>query len=373
MLVLSHDCSRTGAPVALLRLLTWAAEGGHLAPEMVVGDRGPLFDAFAALGPVTVRPLAWRWRAETALRMARGDALADVAYRRWGRQLARRCQDRGISVVLVNTVIQLPIGPHLRAAGVGVACYVHELDHALERLAGPSARRRLRDAADVFLAASDHVAEMLTARLGVGTDRVVVAPGIVAAPEGPTDGHEHAFVVGAAGTPNWTKGSDLFAQLAGDLVGDGHPPGPYRFRWVGAPAGPASDLLRAQLQWSGAGEVADVEGVVPDLVPLIRQFSVFACTSREDAMPLTVLEAAACGVPATYFEGSGGLAALGRAGGAIGAPFGDVAAMAGVVARLHGDPDERRALGRRAREFVESHCRADVVGPAVVAALRSVA
>jgi len=123
----------------------------------------------------------------------------------------------------------------------------------------------------------------------------------------------------------------------------------------------------AQLVFAGDGETrAGVErhpsavtdgihflGSRRDVPGLLALADVMLLPSRSDAMPMTVLEAMALGVPVIASDVGDTRAALGEAG--ISVPPGDVGALADAWARVLSNAELRASLGRagadRARQF----------------------
>jgi glycosyltransferase involved in cell wall biosynthesis len=89
-----------------------------------------------------------------------------------------------------------------------------------------------------------------------------------------------------------------------------------------------------------------------DLRPLFRQAGLLALSSRTEALPNVVLEAMAAGLPvaATAVGGVPEMVIPGRTGWL--APPEDVPALAAVIKRLLGDPEQCRACGMAGRRRV---------------------
>jgi glycosyltransferase involved in cell wall biosynthesis len=84
---------------------------------------------------------------------------------------------------------------------------------------------------------------------------------------------------------------------------------------------------------------------------LLDQAALFVHTSPAEGFPMTLLEAWSHGVPCVTTVDPGG--AVRRFG--LGEYVENVHGLVAAVARLMADPDRRRALGLRAREYVERH------------------
>src|SRR4051812_29653672 len=98
---ISHDASRTGAPMVLLHLLRWIRENLDLPFVVVLGRRGPLQAAFEALAPTYV------WSGAPS-RGPRG-LLSPVRRKTVIRALKRH----GCDLIYANSAASAPILEHL--------------------------------------------------------------------------------------------------------------------------------------------------------------------------------------------------------------------------------------------------------------------
>lgn len=80
---------------------------------------------------------------------------------------------------------------------------------------------------------------------------------------------------------------------------------------------------------------------------------VLAHPSRREGLPLTILEAMRAELPCVAAPAGAIAETLGEADGVRIAPAGDVETWAATLARFAGDPEDRRRLGRAAREAFE--------------------
>ena len=88
-----------------------------------------------------------------------------------------------------------------------------------------------------------------------------------------------------------------------------------------------------------------------------------------EGIPVSLVEAMACGLPAVGTD-AGGTPELLRDGAGIVVPQGDSKALAAAIERLAGDPDLRAELGARGRERVREAFAADEVAAALLARFR---
>lgn len=145
----------------------------------------------------------------------------------------------------------------------------------------------------------------------------------------------------AVGTHGHQKGADIFAEAAAIVrATPGHEQ--TRFRWVGRHA-------------TAIARVGDVElvGELEDVRPLVAGATIVAQPSREDAFPLSVVEAMAAARPIVASAVGGIPAQLGDTGVLI--PPEDPVALATAIVNLLDDPLRRESLGQAARRRALEH------------------
>lgn len=341
--VVVHDLGRSGVPVVLLRYLAAAPDAARARVSVLAAHDGPLRSELEAMRI----PVAAVW---SAGRRAPGRVAAGAL----GLLGARGAAGRGLVVDVRRVARRLPrpdvvvlhgagaVGvPGAVPSDVPVVVHLHELDTALGRSVEPAGLRRVLDRAASVAVVAAPVRDALSAYSGWRGPAVElpgVADLVTADPPGPVaDG----AVVGV-GAPDWRKGADRMELLAAELdrrgrgvdvrwVG-GRPSGRDAV-WVDAPSAvawvPPSDR-----PWEVAGPVRIV--VVP---------------SREDPLPLAVLEAGARGLPVVAMR-TGGLVDLldGRRGVLV--ERGDVVGLVDAVDGLVADPERARAVGRSLHAIV---------------------
>jgi glycosyltransferase involved in cell wall biosynthesis len=131
--------------------------------------------------------------------------------------------------------------------------------------------------------------------------------------------------------------------------------------------GPMAEELKAF-----AGERVHFLGRREDMPLVYSAFDVLALPSLTEGLPLTILEAAACGVPAVASRvGDVHKAVLASRTGIL-VPPGDGAALAEALAAMLVDEDQREAMGRAARAHVTDHFSERAMANAYAAVYRNV-
>lgn len=119
--------------------------------------------------------------------------------------------------------------------------------------------------------------------------------------------------------------------------------------------GPRRPILEQQVQNLGLSARVKFLPVQQDLRPLYQQADLFVLSSRAEALPNVILEAMAAGLPVVATRVGGVPEAVMPEATGLLVASGDDAGLAAALGRLLDDPEERRALGRQARQRVLDH------------------
>lgn len=328
-LFLSHDASRAGPPVVLRTLLRWMArhEPGWEA-HVGLGAGGELVPDLAEVATV------WELGGPATAPVPRPD------------------------LVVVNTAISVQGLRRLPDWDVPVVAVVHELDTGLVEHLPAVDHDLLWARARGFVAPAERIAANLVEGHGVDPARLVTCREPIEVPPGADEAGPPGFprrdgrpVVVGAGVVQWRKGVDLFVALA-DLVRDEVDAD---FVWLGGPlTGALADQLRFDVAAAALEDRVHLVGVQAHPLDWLRGADLFVLPTREDSMPLVLLEAGSVGVPLVAFD-VGGLAELVVPAGGRLASYPDVEGLAAHVVDLLRDDRTRAAAGATAREFVLAH------------------
>ncbi len=389
LIVVSHELTRTGAPLILLALIREFVGRLGLGCLVITQRGGVLLEAFREWAPVIDLTMV----RDPALKQEQFLLSCVQAFEGPARPRA----------VLVNTACVSTVGRTLAEAGLPVITLVHELAAAFDRTAFETiyqsssaviypASYVLREAHMTYTLPVEKAAVLPQGLLDPafgGGDRDAARRAVLDMLDAPDD----AFIVLGCGTLDLRKGIDLFARAAaasiaaqeaddpagparpqrkpparpqrkpqGQLPGrlperpPERPPGrPLYFLWVGGGlTNRHSVFWFVQQDVARAGLTGRIHFAGPHTgtEPFFLASDAFLLTSRMDPFPCVVHEAMACGLPVIAFENAGGAPeALGSEAGIV-VPYGDTAAIAASLVRLASDPREAAALGERARARV---------------------
>jgi glycosyltransferase involved in cell wall biosynthesis len=157
------------------------------------------------------------------------------------------------------------------------------------------------------------------------------------------DGSSDASTVVWLGLMQRVKRLDVLVRAVAQLSG---------VRLVLAGDGPERDLIRRLVDELGVDDRVSMLGHVDDPVPVLQAGAVFALPSAAEALPLSLLQAMSCGLPAVA-SSVGGIPDVVRPGidGLLIRPD-DVDALTDALRRLLDDAELRRTMSKHARERI---------------------
>ena len=360
LLFIGHDASRSGAPFVLLYLLQWIKTNHpECELDLLLLSGGELVDEYQKAANVYVLPsfsdsglisnVLSRIRAKLSrLHRLRMDNIPHF--------------ERDYDVVIGNTVVTLRHLAILKERGFRTVSWLHELDRAVEALGMTADLKLLSPSIDRFIVGSGAVAGMLH-RFGIDTpvDRIYeFSPRgssidiDVSAVRSELNVPEKSFLVGACGTIESRKGTDLFVRMAQKVLA-ARPE--IRFLWIArkdAEADPMYNETIESIRELNLTEQIKIVRSAGSPTNYLAALDVFVLSSREDPFPLVCLEAANLGKPVICFAAAGGMPEfVGQDAGAV-VPFEDIHEMARTVEMFNLDPDKTKAAGRAAQRKAQT-------------------
>ncbi len=362
----------------LLHLLRWLrVHRPDAAVDVALLAGGDLLEPLRELAPVTVfEPIPPALPPVEQELVDRGRVQPDAV---WATLRARALREMMAPfaehrVVYVNSAPSIELALALPTPPEVMLSHVHELAIGLIHRMEPQERHWFLVGATRLFSVADAVTDELVRLHGRSPDVIERHPGMVeadaiaAAVDAPDRAEARRsrgidpdhLVVGACGTIEPRKGTDLFLELAWQLA-RADLPAPVTCVWVG---GDPDGIARAEARATALGlsERVRFVGRQDDPAAWFALFDVFVLPSREDPFPLVCIEAAAVGTPIVAFD-TGGIPELLRQGCGEVAPYPDVSAMAGAVRALLLDDDRRHALGERGRELARDDHDVSVLAP----------
>jgi glycosyltransferase involved in cell wall biosynthesis len=344
--VLFHESEVLGAGVSVLRAIDelkpygWTFSGWFPGPgPLVTESTAVLVGQGQRPKPIAFSVRGWRRPPGVLSRLSETP--------RYLRSLSAWLRMMRTELVHANSLLVLPEATIAHRLGIPVVLQVHELPPPRPKRSATI--RWAGSVADVLVGVSTPVSEMLRAHAGP-TPVVTVANGVpefaLARPEA------GRFVVGTVGYVSRTKGTDIFLRAAELAL-----------------------RQRAELEFEHAGaarlwgddhfdELVDKLAALPELranlsllgrvnVPeVLARWRIFVLPSRQEAFPLSTLEAMSAGLPVIATAVGGVPEQITHLETGILVSPDDTAELARWIIRLYDDPDLRIRLGDAARRHV---------------------
>jgi len=352
ILAVSHD-DGLGAPGALINMARALSGHGCKFEFLILKKRGMLFNDFQAIGKTHSYP-----------EPLPGNIFYRVCRRLFcfkKRQLLKKIiRQWRPSVILVNTVASSYLLGELSRFHVPIVIYVHELHTAFKGFALPYRKQ--------FLSVPNHYIVVSKAVYNYVLDAYKLAPKKVLLAYAPIDLEQidvlvqeplakefeglkigFDYIVGACGSVDWRKGTDLWLHIASE-VKQRMLPQKVRFVWIGAKPSLDEDgeSYKTALEIDRLGLREDVffTGIIKNPHPLYRYFDVVMMASREDPCPQAVLESLYQEKPVVCFKGCGGAPeVVGDDAGFVISNL-SISTAAQKIVELLNSPVDRRRMGK---------------------------
>jgi glycosyltransferase involved in cell wall biosynthesis len=383
ILFISHEASRTGAPILLRNLLKWVGTKSSIPFHILLMREGVLLEDFANIAPVSL----WQREASARSTLARSAATLLNSFGIWKgwqqRALRNRLANNDIGLVYANTIATGALVEELSNFHCPVICHVHELEYLIRYHGGcglQNSFQKIKRHTHHYLAASEAVKRNLIQSHGISPDQVdvtyeFIGPDCQGFEQSDTAKSnirrelgipEDSFVIGAAGTIEWRKGPDLFIQLAHKVLTK-KLNSPIHFVWVGGEAeGYHFGALDYDIERLGLKSHMHFTGTKQVPFSYFSLFDIFTLVSREDPFPLVMLEAAYLGKPIICFDDAGGAREFVEDDCGFVVSYLDLESMALKTVELLQSLSLRRSLGERAAKKVREHHTVEVVGPKIL-------
>ncbi len=379
ILFISHDASRTGAPIVLYNFLKWLKVNTQIDFSILLVKGGELEDSFLKLAPtfllnwddiVAIREHRLSYR---ILRKLRVNQSLCYQILRWlgfpdyclmSDLLKRHYQHHDISLIYSNTAVNGLIIDSLKSfLSCPVISHIHELEFVINTCAKKDFDFVLKHT-DHFIVCAEVVKKNLINNYDVLENKISTVYEFIPVSHSIQKSNlihrelylpGNAFIVGASGTICWRKGSDLFVQLA-RAVFNQIPDSLIYFIWLGMDSLNMVPKLRYDLKKLGLDNRVYFIGARDNPIDYFASYDVFVLLSREDPFPLVCLENASVGNPIICFDQSGGISEFVDSDCGVVVPYLNIQAAADAVVSLHNSPQLRYDLGFRGYIKVrESH------------------
>ena len=350
VLFISHDATRTGAPLALLQELQFIKEHRKdISFELLLLGSGPLVSAFKELCIVHQG-----WRSYTRIaRIARRFCKQKIDYPYL--YLFKKGQ---FDVIYANTIVSFKVAIELKKKyGIPLIGHVHEAENLFRVF---NLLKKQIDEFDKLIAVSKLTANNLVDLYHVPTDKIVIQRPIShwignyienKIKLSPINLCPNKFLIGLFCNGGWWKAIDLIPIVI-KTFHQKHPSSECKFVIVGM----VSELTRYHIEYElkkmNVPQSLIWVGAVDNPLDYHARFDVFLLLSREESFSLAAQEAAFMGTPIIGFEGVTGAEEWIKEGAGSLVPYMDFNRISDEIFRYYTDVELRKNVGMKAKEIV---------------------
>ena len=367
VLFISHDASRTGAPIVFLHLLRWLKANSNLEINILLLADGPLKQDFEAIGKTFLwdpDPTEPGLKKLLIRKILKRDITVNPRY-----FVPFGLRNVKYDLIYANTVASHHALPFLKQFYKSkVISHVHENEYTIKTFYKHSMDMSFTNCIDHYIAVSKSTVESLV-NFAIPIEKISLIYEFVSvekvlslkAVDGDIikDRHQigNSFIVGGSGLTSWRKGVDLFIQTM-LLINQKRPDNNIKFVWVGA------QLTEFKLQFEYEatrlekyhldGKIIFIDSV-PQPQDYFQLFDIFYLSSREDPFPLVMLENAALGKPVFCFANSGGAEEFVSGGAGVLIRYGDVNLMADAILSYSTRLQDLKSMGEKGKNKIEDY------------------
>jgi len=308
ILFISHDASRTGAPIALLRFLRLFKQNTNIPFQILLKRGGELACEFSKLAPTHMlnyselcctRDNKALYRILRKLGLSQSKAYSILRllgfkdYLDQAEFLRKIYANSNIQLIYSNTITN---GDVLEALTSFLNCpiisHAHELQYGIES-SGLENFKKTKKLTTYYITCAQAVKDNLEKLHSIPSKKMSV---IYEFTDIAYHNYElnilhkelhlsdHSFVVGASCTIDWRKGADLFIYLA-FIIHKRSPSLPIHFVWIGAESDFTVRQMNLGLDRLPIRNHIHFIGAKADPMPYFNYFDLFVLTSREDPFP----------------------------------------------------------------------------------------
>lgn len=375
ILFVSHDASRTGAPIMFLNFLKWLRVNTNYEACILLLRGGELVSEFENIFETFVwepalKPLSLKKRVFNFIKRTLN---IETNYKK---NILYKIRQKKPDIAYLNTVVSNGFIPYLKNIGINkVISHVHENELSINIHYKKYLESSFLMEINLYIAVSISTKKNLETQWKIPSKKINLIYECVDNKKfkNPTVQKnkireelgidENDFVIGGAGTLTWRKGIDLFILLAAEIYKRKQSCS-IKMIWLGGYDENFKISANYEMHRLGISDMIQFVGMKNDPENYFQLFDVFALTSREDPFPLVAIEVASNAIPIVCFAEAGGIPEMIISGGGEIVPYSDVFEMANSIMNLR---EDYQLLVKRKKEIIEIAKKFDVniVAPSI--------
>lgn len=306
LLFITHEATRSGAPMLLLNLIKWFSENkdSEFRLTILAVKGGPLINEYEKYGTVVC------YNKKYSLPF---DFFNSFFNKRNQKKIISKLKASQWNLIFSNTIVNGKLLELLANNVTPVISYIHELEFSIKNFQKKDLIKGTFLHTNYFICGSEivkknlienhqvksHQAEVVHsfANISHQVKNVLISNEIKRELSIPID----AFVVGMLGNLIWRKGPEFFIETASLLATEN-----IVFLWVGA--NNQEYLEKIKYDYEVTNKKINILFLPPtaDYIKYYHVIDLFFLSSREDPYPMVMVEATSYGIPLICFDKAGG-------------------------------------------------------------------
>jgi glycosyltransferase involved in cell wall biosynthesis len=353
VIFVSHEATRTGAPILLLNFMKWLRPSIAEEPLLILLSGGPLEQDFQKVSHI------FKWSAVQPPAVSFLGGLKKKVRSQAHKLTRRRRLKEKVSLYNGDTLYMSTVAclrfyhdNHLLFKGKRSVLHCHEMPGNIARYVTPELESVYKGI-DRIIVVNGIIRQYFIDK-GIPENRILQVPEYIDVSDvtyAPAP-HLGTLEIMGIGRGSERKGTDLFVDVA-HAFGKKFS-GDYVFTWVGFMPDEMKTRLQEEIARLGLNDRVRFAGEVSDSKKYLARADIFLLTSREDPYPLVMLEAALLAKPIIYFSGSGGADDFVNDAEVAAPPF-DTEVMAEKIVALVSDRQKMEAKGIALKRKIPAH------------------
>jgi glycosyltransferase involved in cell wall biosynthesis len=343
ILFISHNASRTGAPLVLLLFLKWLQkEEKKVTVDLVFLSGGDLMADFSKVSQ-NCYDLAKIKKNKSYMHKVYSYVLKKMNIN--SDSLLKNIAKNKYDIIYANTIVTIPLATKLKGFSKNnpkLIVHVHELNTVIKEYL-PSFKDFIPHI-DQFISDSKMVMKNLNDTWGINPQLNQLVYEFSDRKVQKGNQNKVCFEVGASGLVHWRKGDDLFIQVA-NYIKLRYPEVKIKFTWVGHISKGQRNIIEADLEKANLKNTVFFVGEQNEPEHYFKNFDVFLMTSREEPLGIVCIEVGKAGIPIICFENATGTSEMLINGGGFVVPYIDIVSMAEKLILYYNDEALRNRDG----------------------------
>jgi glycosyltransferase involved in cell wall biosynthesis len=352
ILFISHEASRTGAPLILLHLIKWLnSNSQNMKFDILLINGGAIADDFKE-ECANVFVYSERHKPLKFAEVVKEKMLFKLGLKRKKDKVLflKKIASNNYDLIYANSVVSIPIAVDIKTncKNSNLLAHIHELNTIIKMVVPDF--DRYKKYIDKYIAVSHQVRNNLIDNYSIDKKfiDVIYEFGVVTQTD-ICQVKKDTFTIGASGNAHWRKGDDVFIQVANYVI-TSYPEANVEFVWVGDNLN-NKIIIEEDINKLGIKDKVKFVGEQINPIEFYRNFDVFLLTSREDPFPLVCIEAANLGKPIICFEKASGTAEVIENGGGFVVPYLDIVTMAKRIMVYYNSRNKMNEDGEKAKQL----------------------